>query len=47
VGVEKDLTNTDIGMNRMFLAGTYPDLTRPMLDFLADPMREYMPKAAR
>ncbi|MCV6969489.1 lipopolysaccharide biosynthesis protein RfbH [Mycobacterium bohemicum] len=42
-----DLTNTDIVMNRTFWVGTYPGLTRPMLDFLADSIREYMGEAAR
>jgi CDP-6-deoxy-D-xylo-4-hexulose-3-dehydrase len=34
-------------MNRTFLVGIYPGLTRPMLDFLADSIREYMAEAAR
>ncbi|WP_006247522.1 lipopolysaccharide biosynthesis protein RfbH [Mycolicibacterium tusciae] len=42
-----DLTNTDIVMNRTFWVGTYPGLTKPMLDFLADSIREYMREAAR
>ncbi len=42
-----DLTNTDTVMNRTFLVGTYPGLTKPMLDFLADSIREYMAQAAR
>ncbi|MGD1282487.1 lipopolysaccharide biosynthesis protein RfbH [Mycobacterium seoulense] len=42
-----DLTNTDIVMNRTFWVGTYPGLTRPMLDFLADSIRDYMAEAAR
>lgn len=42
-----DLTNTDIVMNRTFWVGTYPGLTTPMLDFLADSIREYMAAAAR
>jgi len=42
-----DLTNSDIVMNRTFWVGTYPGLTRPMLDFLADSIREYMAEAAR
>ena len=41
------LTNTDLVMNRTFLVGIYPGLTRPMLDFLADSIREYMANAAR
>ena len=42
-----DLTNTDIIMNRTFWVGTYPGLSRPMLDFLADSIRDYMAEAAR
>lgn len=42
-----DLTNSDIVMNRTFWVGTYPGLTRPMLDFLADSIRDYMAAAAR
>ncbi|OBI26217.1 lipopolysaccharide biosynthesis protein RfbH [Mycobacterium sp. E1386] len=42
-----DLTNTDIVMNRTFWVGTYPGLNRPMLDFLADSIRDYMAEAAR
>lgn len=42
-----DLTNTDIVMNRTFWVGTYPGLTKPMLDFLSDSIREYLLEAAR
>ena len=42
-----DLTNTDIVMNRTFWVGTYPGLTQPMLDFMADSIRDYMAEAAR
>ncbi|OBH34385.1 lipopolysaccharide biosynthesis protein RfbH [Mycobacterium sp. E342] len=42
-----DLTNSDIVMNRTFWVGTYPGLTRPMLDFLAESIRDYMAEAAR
>ncbi|OBK43366.1 lipopolysaccharide biosynthesis protein RfbH [Mycobacterium kubicae] len=42
-----DLTNTDIVMNRNFWVGTYPGLTAPMLDFVANSIREYMAEAAR
>ncbi|OCB32358.1 lipopolysaccharide biosynthesis protein RfbH [Mycobacterium malmoense] len=42
-----DLTNSDIVMNRSFWVGTYPGLTQPMLDFLADSIRDYMAEAAR
>jgi CDP-6-deoxy-D-xylo-4-hexulose-3-dehydrase len=34
-------------MNRTFWVGTYPGLTRPMLDFVADSIQEYMAEAAR
>ncbi len=37
-----DLTNTDIVMNRTFWVGTFPGLTRPMLDFVAESIREFM-----
>jgi CDP-6-deoxy-D-xylo-4-hexulose-3-dehydrase len=37
-----DLTNTDIVMNRAFWIGTYPGLTKPMLDFVADSILEFM-----
>lgn len=42
-----DLTNTDIVMNRTFWVGTYPGLTTPMLDYVADSLREFMVDAAR
>lgn len=42
-----DLTNTDTVMNRTFWVGTYPGLSRPMLEFLADSIREYMSEAGR
>ncbi|WP_373121671.1 lipopolysaccharide biosynthesis protein RfbH [Mycobacterium marinum] len=42
-----DLTNTDIVMNRTFWVGTFPGLTKPMLDFVADSIREYMVEDAR
>ncbi len=42
-----DLTNTDIVMNRTFWVGTYPGLTRPMLDFVADSIRDYMAESTR
>ncbi|EHB49715.1 DegT/DnrJ/EryC1/StrS aminotransferase [Mycolicibacterium rhodesiae JS60] len=41
------LTNTDIVMNRTFWVGTYPGLTQPMLDFVADSICEYMAETAR
>lgn len=37
-----DLTNTDIVMNRTFWVGTFPGLTRPMLDFVAESIIEFM-----
>ena len=42
-----DLTNTDIIMNRTFWVGTYPGLTKPMLDYIAHSIREFMHEAAR
>lgn len=45
--MEKDLTNTNLGMHRTLWADTYLGMTGPVLDFLADPIREYMPEAAR
>lgn len=37
-----DLTNTDIVMRRTFWVGVYPGLTAPMLDFVADSIREFV-----
>lgn len=45
--IEKDLTNTDVGMPWTFWVSTYPGLTSPILDAPADPIREYLPEAAR
>jgi CDP-6-deoxy-D-xylo-4-hexulose-3-dehydrase len=42
-----DLTNTDIVMTRTFWVGTYPGLTAPMLDFIAESINEFMTKASR
>lgn len=42
-----DLTNTDIVMTRTFWVGTYPGLTNPMLDFIAESIKEFMTKASR
>lgn len=42
-----DLTNTDIVMTRTFWVGTYPGLTAPMLDFIAESIKEFMTKASR
>lgn len=39
-----DLTNTDIVMTRSFWVGTFPGLTEPMLDFVADSIIEFMEK---
>lgn len=37
-----DLTNTDIVMRRTFWVGTYPGLTEPMLDYIADSILEFV-----
>ena len=37
-----DLTNTDIVMKRTFWVGTYPGLTKPMLDFIADSIKDFL-----
>lgn len=42
-----DLTNTDIVMTRTFWVGTYPGLTTPMLDFIAESIKEFMAKASQ
>jgi CDP-6-deoxy-D-xylo-4-hexulose-3-dehydrase len=42
-----DMTNTDIVMNRSFWVGTYPGLTEPMLDWVAESITEFMENAAR
>jgi CDP-6-deoxy-D-xylo-4-hexulose-3-dehydrase len=42
-----DLTNTDIVMNRTFWVGTYPGLTEPMLDFIAESIADFMEKASK
>jgi CDP-4-dehydro-6-deoxyglucose reductase, E1 len=41
-----DLTNTDIVMNRAFWVGTFPGLTEPMLDYVAESIAEFMEKSA-
>lgn len=46
VRVVGDLTNTDIVMRRSFWVGTYPGLTEPMLDFIADNIIEFMKGAS-
>lgn len=45
VRVVGDLTNTDIVMRRTFWVGTYPGLTEPMLDYIADNIVEFMKSA--
>lgn len=42
-----DLTNTDIVMNRTFWVGTYPGLTKPMLEFIAASIAEFMESSTR
>jgi CDP-6-deoxy-D-xylo-4-hexulose-3-dehydrase len=42
-----DLTNTDIVMNRTFWVGTYPGLTAPMLDFIAESITEFVTNATK
>lgn len=42
-----DLTNTDIVMNRTFWVGTYPGLTQPMLDYIAESITEFVTAATR
>lgn len=37
-----DLTNTDIVMRRTFWIGVYPGLTRPMLDYTAESIIEFL-----
>lgn len=37
-----DLTNTDIIMRRSFWVGVYPGLTEPMLDYIAESIREFV-----
>lgn len=37
-----NLTNTDIVMKRTFWVGVYPGLTRPMLDYVADSVLEFI-----
>jgi CDP-6-deoxy-D-xylo-4-hexulose-3-dehydrase len=37
-----NLTNTDIVMKRTFWVGVYPALTGPMLDFMADSIRDFV-----
>ncbi|WP_331272298.1 lipopolysaccharide biosynthesis protein RfbH [Motilibacter aurantiacus] len=42
-----ELTNTDIVMEHTFWVGVYPGLTEPMLDFIADSIREFVADPAR
>lgn len=42
-----DLTNTDIVMNRAFWVGTFPGLTKPMLEFIAESIAEFMADSSR
>lgn len=42
-----DLTNTDIVMNRTFWVGTFPGLTQPMLDYIAESISEFVTAATR
>jgi CDP-6-deoxy-D-xylo-4-hexulose-3-dehydrase len=37
-----DLRNTDFVMNNVFWVGVYPGLTRPMLDFVAESIRDFV-----
>ena len=37
-----DLTNTVIVMKRTFWVGTYPGLTNPMLDYIAESIKDFM-----
>jgi len=37
-----ELTNTDIVMKRTFWVGTYPGLTNPMLDYIAESIKDFM-----
>jgi len=40
-----DLRNTDFAMNNVFWLGVFPGLTKPMLDFVADSIGEFIEKA--
>lgn len=42
VRVVGDLTNTDTVMRRTFWVGVFPGLTRPMLDFVADSILDFI-----
>jgi len=42
-----DLTNTDIVMKRTFWVGTYPGLTNPMLDYIAESIKDFMSGKAK
>lgn len=45
--VEKDLPNSNPGMHGTFRTGAHLGIGEAMLDFLAEPGREYMAKATR
>jgi CDP-6-deoxy-D-xylo-4-hexulose-3-dehydrase len=40
-----DLRNTDFAMNSVFWLGVFPGLTKPMLDFVAATISEFIEKA--
>jgi CDP-6-deoxy-D-xylo-4-hexulose-3-dehydrase len=42
-----DLTNTDIVMNRTFWIGVFPGLTKPMLDYAADSIKDFLAGKAK
>ena len=43
----EDLRNTDFVMNNVFWIGVYPGLTRPMLEFVAGSIREFIANSAK
>jgi hypothetical protein len=47
VDVEKDLTNSYLGMHGTFKTGALLGIGEAMLDFVAEPGREYVASAAR
>ena len=44
--VAGDLTNTDFVMNNVFWVGVYPGLTVPMIDYMAESIRQLPTLAA-
>jgi len=40
------LPNTDFVMNNVFWVGVYPGLTKPMLDFVASVVGEFVAESA-